>query len=263
MSSIIRRRSGVVFSSFIETSCLTGGKTTIVSPARLHTKHNAELDAERTPRAPLPRSGLVLGLLEVIPEAGILAHADPDDRDGDGISGRPYLIAAKAGPRLGRFGLKAGAATLRAQAAAAFSRDLGLSTALHPAGWGECISRQASCRSWPDGGDGAAEVAPEALDLLTFYVQNIAVPARRDPVAANVLDGKRLFYASGCPACHVPKFVTARLASQPQQSFQLIWPYSDLLLHEMGPGLADNRPEALASGTGWRTAPLWGIGVAV
>jgi CxxC motif-containing protein (DUF1111 family) len=70
-----------------------------------------------------------------------------------------------------------------------------------------------------------------------------------------------MFYDTGCAACHTPSFVTHRLKDQPEQSFQLIWPYTDLLLHDMGPGLADNRPEARANGREWRTPPLWGIGL--
>jgi len=87
------------------------------------------------------------------------------------------------------------------------------------------------------------------------------VPARRDPGDPQVLAGKQVFHASGCIACHRPKFVTRRDSLGVEQSFQLIWPYSDLLLHDMGEGLADGRPEALASGREWRTAPLWGIGL--
>ena len=81
------------------------------------------------------------------------------------------------------------------------------------------------------------------LDLVTFYSRNLAVPARRDAGDPQVLRGKEVFYEAGCPACHHPKFVTDRLAAQPEQSFQLIWPYTDLLLHDMGEGLADHRPE--------------------
>ena len=76
-----------------------------------------------------------------------------------------------------------------------------------------------------------------------------------------MLRGEQVFYDTGCTACHTPKFVTHRLQGQPEQSFQLIWPYSDLLLHDMGEGLADHRPEGRASGREWRTAPLWGIGL--
>src|SRR5690606_4094625 len=98
-------------------------------------------------------------------------------------------------------------------------------------------------------------------DLVVFYSRNLAVPARRDIDAPAVLEGKRVFYESGCIACHQPKFVTRRDSAEPEQSFQLIWPYSDLLLHDMGEGLADNRPEGEASGREWRTTPLWGIGL--
>ena len=99
------------------------------------------------------------------------------------------------------------------------------------------------------------------LDLVTFYSRNLAVPARRDLGDPQVLRGKRVFYEAGCAGCHQPKFVTERLADRPEQSFQLIWPYTDLLLHDMGEGLADHRPEGAASGREWRTAPLWGIGL--
>lgn len=76
-----------------------------------------------------------------------------------------------------------------------------------------------------------------------------------------MLRGKQVFHATGCTSCHRPAFVTHRLKDQPEQSFQLIWPYTDMLLHDMGQGLADNRPEARATGTEWRTPPLWGIGL--
>jgi CxxC motif-containing protein (DUF1111 family) len=103
------------------------------------------------------------------------------------------------------------------------------------------------------------------FDLVVFYARNLAVPARRDPGEAKVLAGKKLFYESGCTSCHRPKFVTQRRADRPEQSFQLIWPYTDLLLHDMGPGLADGRADGSADpdagGSEWRTAPLWGIGL--
>jgi CxxC motif-containing protein (DUF1111 family) len=202
-----------------------------------------------------------LGLLEAVPEADILARADPDDADGDGISGRPNIVwsGEQRRPMLGRFGWKAGQPSIREQAAAAFAGDIGISTPIHPDGWGECSARQAACRAAPAGG--APEADDTVLDLVTFYSRNLAVPARRGLDDAQVLRGKRLFYESGCAACHAPKFVTARLPDQPEQSFQLIWPYSDLLLHDMGEGLADGRPEARATGREWRTAPLWGIGL--
>ncbi len=207
-----------------------------------------------------------LGLLEAVPAADILAWADPEDADGDGISGRPNIVWSRefGEPMLGRFGLKAGMATVREQSAAAFAGDIGISNPLYPGLWGDCTEAQPGCRAAPHGDDAARdgyEIDAEGLDLVTFYSRNLAVPARRDLDAPQVLRGKRLFYATGCASCHRPKFVTHRLADRPEQSFQLIWPYSDMLLHDMGEGLADNRPEAVANGREWRTPPLWGIGL--
>jgi CxxC motif-containing protein (DUF1111 family) len=112
-----------------------------------------------------------------------------------------------------------------------------------------------------DGDDRGTEIDAAGMDLVAFYSRNLAVPARRGADDADVLQGKQVFYETGCTSCHTPSFVTHRLAGQPAQSFQLIWPYSDMLLHDMGPDLADNRPEARATGTEWRTPPLWVIGL--
>jgi CxxC motif-containing protein (DUF1111 family) len=206
-----------------------------------------------------------LGLLEAIPAADILANEDPADADGDGISGRANIVwsAEFDRPMLGRFGLKAGAPTIKAQSAGAFAGDIGISSPLHPDGWGECTEAETACRAAPDGGgdDRGTEIDAEGLDLVTFYARNLAVPARRDEGDVDVLRGKEMFYDSGCTACHTPKYVTSRMDSRAEQSFQLIWPYTDMLLHDMGEGLADNRPESRATGTEWRTSPLWGIGM--
>ncbi|WP_210530472.1 di-heme oxidoreductase family protein [Rubellimicrobium arenae] len=205
-----------------------------------------------------------LGLLEAVPEADILSRADETDANGDGISGRPNVVWSHEfqQPMLGRFGHKAGTPTIREQSAAAFSGDMGLSTTLFPAGFGECTAAQADCRAAPVGAaSGEPEVDDESLDLVAFYARNLGVPGRREADDAQVLHGKQVFYEIGCQACHQPAFVTHRLKDQPEQSFQLIWPYTDLLLHDMGEGLADHRPEGRATGTEWRTAPLWGIGL--
>ena len=205
-----------------------------------------------------------LGLLEAIPAADILALADPDDSNHDGISGRPQIVPSVAYgvPMLGRFGLKAGAATIRDQTAAALSSDMGLSNPLYPDPWGDCTTLQTACRTAPHGeGDSGLEVDVERLDMLTFYARNLGVPARRGADDPTVLQGKVLFTATGCAACHQPSFVTLSLTDQPEQSAQAIWPYTDLLLHDMGPDLADNRPEGRASGSEWRTPPLWGVGL--
>ncbi|GGX67086.1 thiol oxidoreductase [Tateyamaria omphalii] len=207
-----------------------------------------------------------LGLLDAIPAADILALADPDDADGDGISGKAQIVMSTAYgvPMLGRFGLKAGKPSVWEQSAGAFSGDIGISTTLHPAGYGDCTESQTKCRTAPNGNTAAhddAEIGDVGLELVSFYSSNLGVPARRNIDDPQVLRGKQMFYETGCISCHTPKHVTHRLDGQPEQSFQLIWPYTDLLLHDMGPGLADNRPEARANGQEWRTPPLWGIGM--
>lgn len=206
-----------------------------------------------------------LGLLEAIPEPDILAHADPEDADGDGISGKAAFVKMPDGSlALGRFGWKASMPTIRMQSAAAFSGDIGISTPDFPDAWGDCTQAQAACLSAAHGVQanlGDEEAPEDVIALVTFYSQNLAVPARRDVDDPDVLAGKQLFYDTGCASCHTPKFVTSREAEGPAQRFQLIWPYTDMLLHDMGDGLADNRPDGDADGREWRTAPLWGIGL--
>ena len=206
-----------------------------------------------------------LGLLEAIPAADILAGADPFDGNKDGISGRPNIVwsAEFDMPMLGRFGLKAGSPTIREQSAKAFAGDIGISSQQFPEPWGDCTAAQTGCIEAPHGNldDRDHEIDAESLNLVTFYSRNLGVPARRSAGDPQVLFGKAVFHATGCASCHKPSFVTHRLEDRPEQSFQLIWPYTDMLLHDMGPGLADNRPEARATGTEWRTPPLWGIGL--
>lgn len=206
-----------------------------------------------------------LGLLEAIPAEDILSRADPLDRDGDGISGIPQIVWSLEHdqPMLGRFGLKAGNPTVMEQSAGAFAGDIGISNPLHPTPWGECTEAQTDCRAAPHGDEDVRgqEIDAEGLDLVVFYSQHLAVPARRDIDDPQVLWGKQVFYETGCISCHTPKHVTHRLSGRDEHSFQLIWPYTDMLLHDMGEGLADNRPEARANGREWRTAPLWGIGM--
>ncbi|MDX2288866.1 MAG: di-heme oxidoredictase family protein [Hyphomicrobiaceae bacterium] len=207
-----------------------------------------------------------LGLLEAIPEAAIRASADPDDRNGDGISGRTNDVWSHEAGRLalGRFGWKAGNPTIRQQSAEAFSGDMGLSTSIFPRAWGDCSNNQPVCRDAPHGNSPAPadpEVSDQLLDLVTFYAQNLAVPRRRGGDTPASLRGKVLFETSGCASCHTPSHKTGELPGQPHLSHQTIWPYTDLLLHDMGDDLADNRPEGRASGREWRTPPLWGIGL--
>jgi CxxC motif-containing protein (DUF1111 family) len=222
-------------------------------------------DVMLSPRVASPMIGL--GLLEAIRAEDILAGADPEDEDGDGISGRPnWAFNHETGEvELGRFGWKAGEPSVAQQSAAAFHGDIAISTPLFRTHYGDCREgAQDSCRDAPHGGtrDGTVtEATDDMFERVVFYSRNLAVPARRDVDDPQVLAGKKLFYESGCISCHTPKFVTRRDAIGEEQSFQLIWPYSDMLLHDMGPGLADNRPEGAASGQEWRTQPLWGIGL--
>jgi len=210
------------------------------------------LEARFSPRVAPVNFGL--GLIEAIPEAALLALEDPDDRDQDGISGRANRVASveDGQTRLGRFGWKANQPTLRQQVAVALATDMGLTTTLYPLHQG---------REAPDA-DAAPEVSPEALDSIVFYTRLVAAPKRRDWDAPATLRGKAVFEAIGCGSCHLATpFVTEEVPGFPELSRQKIYPYTDLLLHDMGEGLADGRPDGLATGTEWRTPPLWGIGL--
>ncbi|MBB2495579.1 di-heme oxidoreductase family protein [Aquipseudomonas ullengensis] len=200
-----------------------------------------------------------LGLLEAIPESALLAHADPDDRDGDGIRGVANRVwdDARGTTVLGRFGWKAGQPSLNQQNAHAFANDMGLTSSLLPQD--NCSAAQTDCRSAVNGG--APEVSDTIMASVLFYTRNLAVPARRAVNDLAVRQGKQLFNQAGCQKCHVPSFTTATDAAEPELANQTIRPYSDLLLHDMGDGLADGRSEFQASGRQWRTAPLWGIGL--
>jgi CxxC motif-containing protein (DUF1111 family) len=207
-----------------------------------------------------------LGLLEAIPEADIVSREDPGDKDGDGISGRANRVwsVELGGLALGRFGWKAGQPTVQQQSAEAFAGDIGIGSWLVPLPYGDCTIAQSHCRNAPHGGTRARpaeEINAKLLDFVAFYTRNLAVPARRSPEAPGVLHGRRLFHGIGCAACHTPSHTTGDASPDSHLRGQKIWPYTDLLLHDMGVGLADGRPEGRADGREWRTAPLWGIGL--
>ncbi|MCP5161465.1 MAG: thiol oxidoreductase [Hahellaceae bacterium] len=207
-----------------------------------------------------------LGLLEAIDAQAILAHVDEQDEDGDGISGRANWVWSREHQQamLGRFGWKAGQPTLNQQNAAAFQGDLGLTSRLFPES--NCTAAQTACLDAPNGG--SPEVSDEILSFILHYTRNLAVPFRDQAMTETKSDagmerlrlGKTTFHAIGCAACHTPSFITGKHVDRPEQSQQEIWPYSDLLLHDMGAALADDQREFLASGSEWRTPPLWGIG---
>ncbi|WP_425460681.1 di-heme oxidoredictase family protein [Leptospira gomenensis] len=206
----------------------------------------------------IPQQVIGLGLLEAISEATLLSLADPEDSDGNGISGRPnYAINSNgSGRTLGRFGWKAGNSDLVRQNSAAFLGDLGITSPLFPTE--NCSVAQTQCQNAANGG--SPEVPQAKIDSITNYMRLVAVPARRKADNPSVLLGKKIFFRSGCVHCHVPKLVTGA-AAFPELSEKLIRPYTDLLLHDMGEGLADNRPEENADGREWRTPPLWGVGL--
>ncbi|NJK41166.1 MAG: c-type cytochrome [Acaryochloridaceae cyanobacterium SU_2_1] len=191
-------------------------------------------------RIPPPVFGL--GLLEAIPDATLQSLADPEDQNHDGVSGRPNRVwdGQKQAEVIGRFGLKANQPNLFQQSAAAYVNDMGVTNPLFP--------------------ESNSDIDQQTLKAATFYVQSLGVPARTLLDNPEVKKGEHLFTQANCIACHT---ATLQTGAHPLQALakQRIHPYSDLLLHDMGPGLADNRPDFLASGTEWRTAPLWGLGL--
>lgn len=200
-----------------------------------------------------------LGLLASIPENSILAKADPKDRNSDGISGRANQVwsVSKGAKALGRFGWKANKATIEDQVAGAFQGDIGITSNLVENENHTALQTRAS--RYPSGGN--PELAPRDLEDVVFYMAALAPPAARFESEEAYLKGSRLFESLRCVSCHTPSHTTQSDTTIPALASQKIYPYTDLLLHDMGAGLADGRPDHLASGTEWRTAPLWGIGL--
>lgn len=235
-------------------------------------------DTMVSPRVAPPMIGL--GLLEHIKAEDIKSQADPEDKDGDGISGKyNWVISALDGKKaLGRFGWKAGQPFLMTQNQGAFNGDMGLTSRLHPDE--NCTPSQTACLEAPTGaddqGDGEkpVEISDEIAKFVEFYTRNLAVPNRRhadDPV---VLAGKKHFHNLGCVSCHTPRYqLPTTDDDHVEQNGQVIYPYTDLLLHDMGDDLADKtiagkipskdiQVEFLANSHEWRTPALWGIGLA-
>jgi len=198
-----------------------------------------------------------LGLLEAIPEEAIRAQADPDDRNQDGVSGRANEVwdVRTQSLTLGKFGWKAGQPSIEQQSSGAFLGDMGLTTSLSPSG--PCTPLQEACLHAPNGGD--PEVSEEILSLVVFYSKHLAPPARPDALDSEKIVGEKVFNEVGCASCHTPQWKTEESGSL-ALSQQTIYPYTDLLLHDMGDGLADHRSEFSATGSEWRTPPLWGLG---
>ena len=200
-----------------------------------------------------------LGLLEAVSEKTILGFADEKDREKDGISGKPNYVWDEVHKKtaLGRFGWKANQPSLRQQDAGAAVGDIGITSPLFPH---ENIAKdQTQALKAPSGR--SPELEQDFLDKLVFYSKTLAVPARRNRNEPMVRRGEELFREAKCVACHVPSMVTGAYPEVPELANQKIHPYTDLLLHDMGEGLADGRPDFQAAGNEWRTAPLWGIGL--
>jgi CxxC motif-containing protein (DUF1111 family) len=198
------------------------------------------------------------GLLEAIPEETLLNLADPDDSDDDGISGRPnrVLDIVTGEPAVGRFGWKANVPTVAQQVASAFLGDIGITSPLFPDQ--NCTPAQVECAEAIDGG--SPEITEERFNQVVQYSRTLAVPARRDLSDDGVIEGADLFERAGCASCHRPRHVTGSSDIEALAG-QVIFPFTDLLLHDMGPDLADGKPDGEASGSEWRTPPLWGIGL--
>jgi CxxC motif-containing protein (DUF1111 family) len=191
-----------------------------------------------------------LGLLEAVSESTITAMADSNDADHDGVSGRISTVTdpQTGQPRIGRFNYKAGKARLVHQVAGALNNDMGVTTSVFP-------------RLDGDTTNGTPELSDTDLDNLTRYIALLGVAARRDLSNSPALLGEQLFASAGCAKCHTPTLTTSPYHPLAELRNQTIHPYTDLLLHDMGSGLADNMGEGAATGSEWRTAPLWSIGL--
>lgn len=222
----------------------------------------------KNPYIPLPASYLLSprlapplvgeGFLENIPESTILSFVDANDANGDGITGKANYVHDYFTNKteLGRFGLKANTPTLLTQVATAYQQDMGITSYVFPKESAFTQTQMSGMTS-----DVNVELPDSLINYVVYYIKTLAVPARRNVTDADVVLGKALFAQANCTGCHRTTMQSGIDLTLPQISNQRIHPYTDLLLHEMGTGLADNRPDYLASGTQWRTKPLWGIGL--
>jgi len=209
-----------------------------------------------SPRLAPPLIGI--GLLENIPESTILSFIDANDANDDGITGKANYVYNPYTKKneLGRFGLKANTPTLLVQVATAYQQDMGVTSYVQP-----IESAYGQVQMDVVHGDVQPELVDSLLNDVVYYVKTLAVPARRNVTDADVQQGAIIFNQVNCSGCHRPTIQTGVDVTLPQVSNQRIHPYTDLLLHDMGDGLADNRPDYLATGSQWRTEPLWGIGL--
>ena len=206
-----------------------------------------------------------VGLLEAIEETDILKKSDEFDFNRDGVSGVARMVKDESGEiRVGRFGIRASTPNLSVQSGVAFMHDMGISNNVGKNPYGDCTVKQKECFKFTTGinKNEDTEVNSEVLEKVVFYLSSLSPPKRRNVNDIDVLKGKEIFYKSNCTSCHTPKYVTSKNAKFDFLKFQLIWPYTDLLLHDMGDGLADRNLEGKITNREWKTPPLWGIGLA-
>lgn len=237
-----------------------GEKYTLLKPSLVFTElRYGEMAKEVMTSLRVAPQVIGLGLLEAITEKDILKQVDEFDKDKDGISGKANYVYDREFKknRLGRFGWKSNQPSLKHQNAGAFNGDMGITSSLFPQQ--PCTEKQLDCLLAPKLDH--TEIEDGDLEHVTNYVKILAVPKRRNTDDPNVLNGQKIFKQINCTACHTESYTTGTVKGFPELSKQKIFPYTDLLLHDMGEGLADGRPDGLANGSEWRTPPLWGIGL--
>lgn len=201
-----------------------------------------------------------MGMLDAISDADLLAQEDVEDSDGNGISAKYNRVTnvVSGKKELGRFGFKAKHPSLEQQVAGAFRGDIGITSTLFPDE--ACTETQTSCQIAAKlGGHQSVEIPDKLLQLVDDFSRFLAVPPARG--LKEKLEGRELFYQLGCQQCHTPSYITDAEYPIKEMAGQVIWPYTDLALHDMGEGLADGVYEFSANGREWRTPPLWGIGL--
>lgn len=280
----VQKESTLGVSYTAKTVQFTDGHTVELRIPKWHIQsHLGTMDSDSVFSARVAPPMIGLGLLELIDEADIYAQQDITDADMDGVSGKANKVYSQEtnSITLGRFGWKAGVPSLLEQTAGAFHGDMGLTSRFHTEQ--DCHSNQVDCLNAQNGNDENnstvedVEVIDSMLNTVTFYTKHLAVPKRRKAYSEQVQQGKKLFNNARCTACHTPSYTTATSLEQPELSEQKIYPYTDLLVHDMGDDLADfdiNNNPALKDGNGndiqqeflattkeWRTPPLWGLGL--
>ena len=204
------------------------------------------------------------GLLEAIEESDLLKKHDPDDSDSDGVTGIARQVLDEKGiKKVGRFGIRASTPNLFVQSGVAFMHDMGISNVVGTNVYGDCTINQKECFKFASGvnSNDKNETSKEVLNSIVFYLSSLSPPKRRNVSNKEVLEGKEIFYKAKCTSCHTPKYVTSKNAKFDFLKFQLIWPYSDLLLHDMGVDLADKDLKGNVKNVSWKTPPLWGLGL--